>query len=75
VAGHGVELDWLRAFWDVHTDGVPPPTFTAMLDWFGGATPWSRSTAYTEIDEEADVVLGQINAVWDWTKVQNGVDH
>lgn len=78
VAGRGTWLDWTRAFWDVHTDGSPAPTFTAMLDWIAASAAednWENDNLYQELGEEANEVGGQINVVWDWTTVQNGVDH
>ena len=74
-AGRGTELDWLRQYWDVHTNGATPPTFTAMCDWLDTATAWTRSSAYQQLDAEANDVGGALNTNWDGAKAVNGVDH
>lgn len=75
-AGRGTEGDWLRQFWDVHTNGgSSAPTFTEVINWIAGADAWTGTTAYQELDEEANQVGGQINANWDFAKSVNGVDH
>ena len=78
TAQHGVELDWLRQFWDVHTNGnAPDPTFTAMINWLDDAPNWTRSNVYSKLDQQADVVGGDLNTNWDAMKgaVGNGINH
>jgi hypothetical protein len=75
---HGTELDWLRTFWDVHTRGAAPdPSFTSIVSWLDTADAWSETTAYDELDEEADDLgdENELNTNWDWAKNLNGVDH
>lgn len=79
AAGSGVELDWLRTYWDVHTDNAAPdPTFTAMTSWLAGAAAeanWDRDTAYQELDEEANELDDELESNWNNAKTLNGVDH
>jgi hypothetical protein len=74
---HGVELDWLRQFWDVHTNSstVNSPHFTTMSSWLETAGSWSRSDVYTVLDAEANDVGGDLNTYWDSVKDFNGVNH
>ncbi len=73
--GHGVELDWLRAFWDVHTNGVNPPHLNTMLNWIDSADEPGNGTAYDELDEAADDVGGVILTNWNSAVSLNGIDH
>ena len=72
---HGVELDWLRQFWDVHTDAPSQPTFTTMANWLDAAGNWTKTTAYSVLDAEADDVGGSLQTNWNATADYNGVDH
>jgi hypothetical protein len=75
TAQHGVELDWLRAFWDVHTNGSTPPSFTGVANWLDNAGSWSRSNVYSVLDAEADDVGGSLETNWDAAVFANGIDH
>jgi hypothetical protein len=76
TSGRGVELDWMRAFWNVHTSGASNrPTFTAIVNWMDDADPPGDTDVYAELDAEANTVGGQLNTNWDSTKVTNGIDH
>ena len=74
VAGRSVEMDWLREYWDVQTNATPP-SFSEVNDWLDDATPWTDTTAYTELDSKANTEGGNLNTNWDNTKAANGVDH
>ena len=73
--GHGVELDWLRAFWDVHTNGSNPPHMNTVLDWIDSADEPNNGTAYDELDEAADAYGGVILTNWNSAVNLNGIDH
>ena len=73
--GRGVELDWLRQFWDVHTNQTGSPSFTDMANWVRDASSWNKRKAYTELDKEADTVGGTLDENWDNTKLVNQVNH
>jgi hypothetical protein len=82
LSGCGVELDWLRVFWDVHTNSGSglDPSFTTIAGWLDTATPWTQSYAYNELEAEANDVAGALNTNWDASKGSsgsdvNGVDH
>lgn len=72
----GVELDWLRAFWDVHTNGsAPDPSFFDIMDWLDGAAAegnWTKDTAYVEIDEEANELNDELET--NWNNVRSALD-
>ena len=65
-SGAGTELDWLRTFWDVHTNGSTPPSLDYILSSFiGGATPWDDDEAFTNLDSRANQLNGSLNTNWD----------
>jgi hypothetical protein len=62
----GAELDWLRTFWDLHTNGASPPTFTYIADTFmDGTAAWTKLNVYTMFDARADALGGTLNSTWD----------
>jgi hypothetical protein len=72
----GVEVDWLRTFWTVHTRGTSPPTFTSMRQWLSGAYAFGTfGSPYQRIDYEANQEGGTLNSNWDFAKAFWGVDH
>ncbi len=72
--GYGTEIDWMRALWDLHTDGIDPPGFTEIVEWLDSANVWGDVTAFDELDSEADEIGGNLNRNWDTAKTQNGID-
>lgn len=83
AAGRGVEVDMLRALWDVHTNsgGV---SMQDVVDWLSvpAAWPpfctygcWRKDNAYSRLDAAANTVGGLLNTNWDAAKTANGVDH
>lgn len=72
--GRGVELDWLRAFWDVHTNGSNPPHFNTILDWLDTADEPGQTTVYDELDDAADDIGGSLHTNWNAAVSFNGID-
>ncbi len=79
-SGYGVQIDWLKAFWDVHTNGgVDLGDFVDWLwdaSWFWG---WSQSWSdpYIQLDDAADdcgSACDDLDANWDVAKTSNGID-
>ena len=75
--GRGVELDWLRQFWDVQTDGTQP-NFDDMMEWVQSswffAVPPDWEDPYFQLDNVADLLDGAIDSNWDAAKGTNGID-
>lgn len=80
--GYGVELDWLRAFWDIHTNGsAPDPSFADILDWidfgvhtgylYGGT--YGQNGAYDALDATSWITSG-IQSTWNQTGVSDALD-
>jgi hypothetical protein len=71
----GVELDWLRQFWDVLTDGSGV-TLLQFLNWISNAhhstLGWYHP--YGQLDSSANAIGGTLNSNWDAMKAQNGID-
>jgi hypothetical protein len=76
--GYGVEIDWLRQLWDVHTNGSSPPSFTAMMNWIASAAGfwgWDNDNVYEVLDDEALSIGGSLWSNWNSTKDVNGVNY
>ncbi len=73
----GVELDWLRQFWDVQTDGTQP-SFDDVMEWVQEAwwlsVPADWEDPYFQLDNAADLVGSTIDSNWDAAKGTNGID-
>src|SRR5690606_15308297 len=74
VTGYGVELDWLRQLWDVHTHGSSQPSFTAMANWIASADTWGDSDVFEELDDEASSIGGALWTNWSNAYGANGID-
>jgi hypothetical protein len=76
-AGYGVELDWLRQLWNVHT--VPwfgtPPSFTSMVNWISTTCCIDLDDAYTRLHNRAYNIGGTLWYNWDWRDHVHGIDH
>jgi hypothetical protein len=78
--GRGNETDWMRTFWDLHTDAANEvqPTMNQILRWMEDAndhgTAWTRTNSFTLLDAEADRKGGQLNIHWDINKTFYGID-
>jgi hypothetical protein len=73
----GVELDWMRALWDMRTNYNPfgsPPSFIEMLTWIYNAPNWQEDTAYLALDGQADLESFRLNYAWDHTKAFGTAD-
>lgn len=75
INDHGVEVDWLRTFWDVHTNGTSPPTFNDMMNWMHNAFVINLSPPFDELDYEANITGGTLNQNWDGAANGNGINH
>jgi hypothetical protein len=65
LPSHGTEVDWVRVYWNVHTEGgAARPDFWDMMHWMDVADDWSAFNTYTKLDEAADVIQGQIRSNW-----------
>ena len=73
----GVEIDWLRQFWDVRTNGGGI-SMTVMADWL--ISGWSQVPfgawvdPYAQLDASANSEGGTLNSNWDGAKGANGID-
>ncbi|MDX2093077.1 MAG: hypothetical protein SFX73_34865 [Kofleriaceae bacterium] len=76
----GVELDWLRHFWDYYTNAldVDPgarPTVSQMMAEIDAAPAWSRGTAWSSIRQGIEAYSGvEQRERWDQHGAWNGVD-
>ena len=73
----GVELDWLRAFWDMRTNTNTfgaPPSFIEMCTWLDHTPAWTTQTAYAALDGQADLEGARLNYAWDTAKAFGTAD-
>jgi hypothetical protein len=76
----GVELDWLRHWWDYYTNAlqVDPgarPSMTQMMAEIDAAPAWTRDTVWANIRQGVSSYSGaQQLARWDQHGAWNGVD-
>jgi hypothetical protein len=74
--GHGVELDWLRMFWDYRTNAGDPPTHVEILEQMDAAhddPAFDDDTAYFDLHAAADA-QGFGDRLTEMA-VHNGADH
>ena len=76
----GVELDWLRHWWDYYTNAleVDPgvrPSMTQMMAEIDAAPAWTRDTVWARMREGVSAFSGadQLDR-WDQHGAWNGVD-
>jgi hypothetical protein len=72
--GAGVELDWLRQFWDVHTNGGST-NMLPFMQWIRASGGWTKTSAYDELNTAAQAHGGDIKANWNVSRTGNGIDH
>lgn len=72
-AGMGVEGDWLRAFWDVHTNQSTDPTFNDIKNWWDTSDGWTDTTVYSALNS-GDENYPTIDPVWESIAALNGVN-
>ena len=82
LQGYGVEMDWMRAFWDYRTDSGTAPSHYQLLRQIKNAVTggnWSHATAYTAFADavtDYDVDYGtSFSPRWTADADWNGVDH
>ena len=63
--GAGVELDWLRQFWDVHTNGGST-NMLPFMQWIRASGGWTKTSAYDELNTAAQAHV---------SRTGNGIDH
>ncbi|MCB9664504.1 MAG: hypothetical protein H6732_10335 [Alphaproteobacteria bacterium] len=76
--GFGVELDWLRTWWDYHTNPSPGvrPSVGLMIDELASDSTWTPSDTYTVIRDGIDAASGDTQrARWVQMATWNGIDH
>jgi hypothetical protein len=68
----GVEVDWMRAFWDLHTAGVSPSSMAMMVDMLdvSGVT---NTNIISKLDARADDLDTDLSLNWDSAKSINGL--
>jgi hypothetical protein len=71
--GRGVELDWLRMYWSMHTR-PSQFSFNSMTSWMDQAWWWSRSNAYSRLDDSANWIGGTLLTRWNYAKARHGVN-
>ncbi len=75
INGHGVELDWMRTFWDLVTDACPdPPNIHETRDWLSDVQSWDYRTAYQDINAEAQNQPA-VKDCWNTAKVWNRINY
>lgn len=78
AGGSGVELDWLRHWWDYHTDPAPegPVSAQLMMQEIAENSNWMSSTAYQVMSDGIEAFSGAAQrARWESIAAANGVDH
>lgn len=76
-SGRGVEVDWARALWNIHSEQSSPtgPTFNAIMSWLRNANSWTNTSVYSELDAEASQIGGPLNTWWNSYSDEHGIDH
>jgi hypothetical protein len=75
--GRGVMIDWVRTFWNIHTAGSTPSSFTTILDDLlddVSDEPWGNECGYDYIDAHAQTLNNQLETNWDRERVAHGID-
>jgi hypothetical protein len=72
-AGFGVEVDWLRGFWDVHTNQTVDPTFNDIKNWWDTSDGWTDTTVYAALNA-GDENYATIDPVWESIATLNGIN-
>ncbi len=83
-AGHGVETDWQKTFWDLVKpwNSTTQTTVRQILDFVNTAdapagTNWSASNHYTLMNTASNAAAtpDHLETRWDTFSVSNGIDH
>jgi hypothetical protein len=78
LAGFGVEIDWMRVFWGVHTRGSDDPSMNDMLRWMASGDDdkaWTQTNVYNLLHAAALRAGGSLLQNWNVLKSEHGVDH
>jgi len=78
AGGMGVELDWMRAWWDYHTNPEPGfrPDTSVMVDEIAANSGWGQSDTYQFITDGIESSSGaEQRQRWIQQAVWNGIDH
>lgn len=67
LAGKGVEIDWVRTYWNVHTEGGGVD-FWEMMEWMDDAQSWNSQQPYNFLDDAAQLRNDQLETNWDAAK-------
>jgi len=70
----GVEVDWMRVLWDVHTNGEGV-SFTKMLNWMADAIDGWDDDIFGELNRTANDAGGTLKTNWNATSHFYGIDH
>lgn len=68
--GYSTELDYMRSFWDVLTDGTNNPCVNDIVTW-GSNANWGKSNATTRLNSTAS---GTIGNKWPTARDNNGLN-
>jgi hypothetical protein len=75
-SGYGNEMDWMRFFWDLHTDGSSKPTFTDIMNIIAAAGKLGDTTVFYDLCQGAAAYDGGVWLAKFLEKAAfNGVDH
>jgi hypothetical protein len=78
AGGSGVELDWMRHWWDYHTNPSPeqPVSQLTMLQEIAENSNWFATNAYQVISDGVEAFSGAAQRErWEAIAAGNGVDH
>jgi hypothetical protein len=78
AAGSGVELDWMRTWWDYHTNTTVgfKPDQTVMMDEIAENGNWTSQNTYSFISDGIESSSGSDQRDrWDAISQANGIDH
>lgn len=68
--GYSTELDYMRAYWDVLTDGTNNPSVNDIVTW-GSNANWGTSNATSRLNSTAS---GAISNKWPTARDNNGLN-
>lgn len=78
ATGFGVELDWLRAWWDYHTNPSPgsPTSQSQIMDEIAEGSGWNRTNIYQSLVDGIEALSGTDQRDrWTAIAAGNGIDH
>jgi hypothetical protein len=74
--GRGVELDWMRMFWDLHK-GSSAISMSDIVAWLKTSRDWdgTKVCVYQYLDAGAPGMGSTFNKLWNTAASDNGIDH